>query len=93
MSLSLFAAVVIFGLLVAVAIKKMRPRRAKSVRRGVTGVGPAAAGAFYELLNEDRRKAIEIVIEEKAGYRDPEDADGNLPELQNPGARSVPRTP
>ena len=53
-------------------------------------IGAAAAGTFYELLNEDRRRAIEIVVEDKAGYRDPEVADGNLPELESPSGRSVP---
>ena len=43
---------------------------------------PGAAGAFYEFLDADKRKAIEIVVEQRAAYRDPEDADGNLPELE-----------
>ena len=47
---------------------------AKKVRRRRTP-GPAAAGMFYEMLNEDKRKAIEIVLSEKAGARDPEAAD------------------
>ena len=37
--------------------------------------GPGAAGAMHDLLNEDRRKAIEIILEERAEYRDPETAD------------------
>lgn len=41
-------------------------------------------GAVYGLLNEDKRNAIEIIVEEKAGARDPEDADGNLPDLEAP---------
>lgn len=49
--------------------------------RGGSGPGPAAAGAVYDLLNEDRRKAIEIIVEERAEARDPEDKDGNLPDL------------
>jgi hypothetical protein len=51
-------------------------------RRGRGRVGPAAAGAIYDLLQEDKRKAIEIIVEERAEARDPEDADGNLPELE-----------
>ncbi|MDQ3170760.1 MAG: hypothetical protein M3Q55_11535 [Acidobacteriota bacterium] len=46
---------------------------AKKVRRRTPG--PAAAGMFYEMLNEDKRKAIEIVLSEKAGARDEETAD------------------
>ena len=45
------------------------------------GVGSAASGAIYDLLNEDKRKAIEIIVEQRAEARDPEDADGNLPDL------------
>jgi hypothetical protein len=58
-------------------------------RRGVrtVSVGPAAIGSVYELLNQDRRNAVEIIVEEKAEARDPEDADGNLPELEHPGKR------
>jgi hypothetical protein len=51
-------------------------------RRG--RVGSAAAGSVYDLLNEDKRNAVEIVVEERAGARDPEDRDGNLPDLENP---------
>ena len=52
--------------------------------RRVGGVGSAAAGAFYDLLNEDKRKAIEVIVEERSGERDPEDRDGNLPDLEQP---------
>lgn len=36
------------------------------------------------MLNEDKRKAIEIIVEEKAEARDPETADGDLPQLESP---------
>ena len=52
--------------------------------RKSSGVGPGASGAVYDLLNQDKRNAIELIVEEKAGARDPEDADGNLPDLENP---------
>lgn len=51
---------------------------------GGSRVGPGAAGTIYDWLNEDKRKAIEIIVEEKAAARDPEDKDGNLPDLANP---------
>jgi hypothetical protein len=58
---------------------------ARSRRRGGSGrPGPGTAGTIYDMLNEDKRKAIEIIVEEKAEERDPETADGNLPELQSP---------
>jgi hypothetical protein len=53
--------------------------------------GPGAAGAIYDMLNQDKRNAIEIIVEEKAEERDPETADGNLPELESPGTRRGPR--
>ena len=46
---------------------------------GAGGVGSAAAGAVYDLLNEDKRNALEIIVEERAAARDPEHADGDLP--------------
>lgn len=49
-------------------------------RRSVT-VGPAAAAMMTELLDDRRRAAIEIIIEERTGEKDVEDRDGNLPEL------------
>jgi hypothetical protein len=45
------------------------------------GIGTAAIGSMYDMLNEDKRKAVEIIVEERAGARDPEDKDGNLPDL------------
>ena len=51
---------------------------------GHGGPGPGALGAVYGLLNEDKRNAIELIVEEKAGARDAEDADGNLPDLEKP---------
>ena len=38
-----------------------------------------------ELLHSDRqRAAIELIQEEITGYKDPEDKDGDLPQLQVP---------
>jgi hypothetical protein len=79
MDLGPFAALLVMLLFVA-AIVKLRRRR----RRGWGGPGAGASGAMYELLNEDKRKAFDIVLEEKAEERDPETADGNLPELESP---------
>jgi len=38
----------------------------------------------YGFLNEDKRHAVEIIVEERAAARDPEDRDGNLPDLTHP---------
>jgi hypothetical protein len=73
------------ALLVVVAWRRSKTRRGRKPQR-IGSIGPGAAGAFYEMLSDDRRKAIEIILEEKAGYHDPEDADGNLPDLEDPRA-------
>jgi hypothetical protein len=54
------------------------------VRRRRVSVGPGAAGMMHDLLNQDRRAAVEVIVEERAAERDPEDRDGNLPDLENP---------
>jgi hypothetical protein len=77
-------ALVLLGF-VAVVIASVFGKRSSG--RGRSGPGPAAAGAIYDLLNQDKRNAVEIIVEEKAGARDPEDADGNLPDLQDPRRR------
>ena len=54
-------------------------------RRG--GIGSAAMGSVYDMLNEEKRNAVEIIVDERAGARDPEDRDGNLPDLAHPKPR------
>jgi len=61
----------------AVAILFARQRR----RRGRVGSG--AAGGVYDWLNQEKRNAVEIIVEERAAAKDPEDRDGNLPDLEN----------
>jgi len=54
-------------------------------RRKLRGrIGPGASGAIYDLLNEDKRNAMEIIVEERAEATRPEYPDGNLPELESP---------
>ena len=77
--------VVVVLVIVAVVVAAAFPKG--NYRGGGSGPGAAAAGAVYDLLNQDKRKAIEIIVEDKAAARDPEDADGNLPDLQNPKPR------
>lgn len=72
----------IVWLVVIVAIVVAFSRR----RGGRPHVGAAAAGSIYDMLNKDKRNAVEIVVEERAGARDPENRDGNLPDLENPAA-------
>ena len=42
---------------------------------GQGGPGAGAYGAVYDLLNQDKRNAIELIVEDKAAARDPEHAD------------------
>jgi hypothetical protein len=78
MNQPLMGAVVWLILIAAVVGLFRRQRR----RRG--HVGPAAMGTIYDMLNEDKRNAVEIIVEQRAGERDPEDRDGNLPDLEHP---------
>ena len=86
MEISQIAAIVIMVLFVMAVLRARRKRSGGTTTFG--SPGPGAAGAIYDMLNEDKRRAIEIIVEEKAEARDPEDADGNLPELESPHKRS-----
>lgn len=66
---------VVFFLLVAVIGWRLRQRKGR--------IGAAAAGSVYEMLNEEKRNAVEIVIAEKAGERDPEHADDIFRQSRN----------
>jgi hypothetical protein len=69
----------IVWLVAAVLVVGIVWTRRTQARRG--GLGSAAIGSIYDMLNEDKRNAVEIIVEERAGARDPEDRDGNLPDL------------
>ena len=66
------------------AVRPGGPEGAAEAGRTFGSPGPGAAGAIYDMLNEDKRRAIEIIVEQKAEETDPETADGNLPELESP---------
>jgi hypothetical protein len=70
-----FGSLLLFVLIGAVCWRLYRRR---------SHIGSAASGSVYDLMNADRRRAIEIVVEERAEARDPEDKDGNLPEIERP---------
>jgi len=69
--------------LAAIVLLVLAARKARGQRRR-GGIGSGAAGIVYDMLNEDKRNAIEIIVEERAAARDPEDKDGNLPDLESP---------
>jgi hypothetical protein len=72
--------------LIAVVFLIIAVRKTRRTR-GRLGVGAGGTGAIYDMLNEDKRRAIEIIVEEKAEARDPEDKDGDLPQLEDPRRR------
>ena len=78
--LSGYFAIVIFVFIVLLAVKRMR--RSRPAGQRTFRPGPGTAGTIYDLLNEDRRNAIEVIVEDKAAYTEPEHADGNLPDLE-----------
>ena len=70
------------AVVIAVALVSMRSSKGRGGRR--LRPGPGTIGTVYDLLNEEKRNAIEIILEQKAEARDPERATGNLPELEDP---------
>ena len=64
-------AVLLVGLMALLIRAVSRP----GGRRTSRGPGPGATGAVYDMLNEDKRKAIEIIVEGRAEATDPETAD------------------
>ena len=85
-ALEQYVSIIIGGLMLWLAIGAWRLRKKRAVP------GPAAAAMMNEILSEDRRAAVEIILEERTGERDPEDRDGNLPDLDQPTSRG-PTTP
>ena len=69
-------------LVAAVLVIAIVWKRRTQARRG--GLGSAAVGTVYDMLNEDKRHAVEIILEGRAAAHDPEDRDGNLPDLSQP---------
>jgi hypothetical protein len=77
----------LLAMLIVVGLARRRSQGGTGTRRRrAGGVGSAAMGSVYDLLNEDKRRAIEIIVEEKAEERRPEYPDGDLPQLENPTA-------
>ena len=72
MNSALIAPLVVGALWLAAFVLIMRRLRQ---RRGK--IGPAAVGSVYDMLHEDKRKAIELIVEERAEETDPERAMGD----------------
>jgi hypothetical protein len=67
--LALIAVVTICSMY-GVLLNRLRKRR----------IGSAAVGSFYDMLEQDKRKAVEIIVEQKAEEQAPEDAEGAGPD-------------
>lgn len=77
------AVLLLLVIVVFVVLVSRRSRRRGSgsgSRRRAGGVGSGAMGAVYDMLNEDKRRAIEIIVENKAAAVDPERARDKDPE-------------
>ena len=51
------------GLVFVILIKTRRRNR------GIGRIGPGAIGSVYDMLNQDKRNAIELILEERAEER------------------------
>jgi hypothetical protein len=67
--------------IITFAIRRHRKRKKLPYKVRTCSYGPGAIGALYDFLNEDKRRAMEIIVEQRAEERRPEYPDGNLPEL------------
>ena len=72
-SMAVSLAILVFVILLTV---RLRGRKGSDGRRVRSGPGPGASGAVYDMLHEDKRRAIELIVEGRAEATDPEHADG-----------------
>ena len=70
-----YAPQVVWGVIVLAIVTALVAATFQKRRGGHSGPGAGAYGAVYDLLNEDKRNAIEMIVEDKAASRDPEHAD------------------
>jgi hypothetical protein len=78
----LAAAIAMWGggllvLVLIVALKRRARRHGGAMRAGVVG-------AMYEWQNQDKQRALDLIVEGRAEERRPEYPDGNLPDLESP---------
>ncbi len=71
------------GLIIGLIVVAIRAMSRPEGRRASRGPGAGAAGAVYDMLNEDKRRAIEIIVEGRAEATDPETAD-DIPDDERP---------
>jgi hypothetical protein len=78
------AVIILWGVSLAVTIlyAVIRRQRRKTLPYSFRprSCGPGTVGAVWDLLNEDQRHTMEIIVEQRAEERRPEYPDGNLPD-------------
>ena len=65
--------------LVVLILYKTRRRN-----RGIGRLGPGAVGSVYDMLNQDKRNAMELILEERAEERTQEHEDDIVDEGHRP---------
>lgn len=68
-------------LALVVFLRLTRAERPEDAHRPTSTIGAGAVGTIYDMLNEDKRRAVDVIVEGRAAAHDPEDKDGNLPDL------------
>lgn len=69
-------AVIVWGVVLLLFVAAFAAMMRKpGERQPTSGPGAGATGAIYDLLNQDKRNAIELIVEDRAAERDEEHAD------------------
>lgn len=83
-----YVAIILWGVsiagIVVYALVRHQKRKKLPYSFRPRSCGPGAIGAMWDLLNEDQRHAVEIIVEQRAEERRPEYPDGNLPDPATP---------
>jgi hypothetical protein len=72
----ILAAYIFLVVWLVLGVWRLTRRRGKRVTPGT-----AMLASMDALFDDNRRAAVEVIVEERTGERDPEDKDGNLPDL------------
>jgi hypothetical protein len=67
-------------LVLVILISRRARRHGGAFRAGVVG-------SIYEMQNQDKQKALDVIVDGKAAETRPEYPDGDLPQLENPGSK------
>jgi hypothetical protein len=72
-----YAAAFFIFLVIVVVLSRRARRRGSSARN-------AFVGAIYEMQNQDKQRALDVIVKGKAAETRPEYPDGDLPQLEHP---------